>query len=898
MITSPPTPRRDAPSQALQRGTTSALRDRVPVVWLGLGLILALLNPWFPGLAWAAIHLVLLGALTHSIMVWSAHFTRALLKTRITVESQRRQHRQILIHIIGTVLVAGGVSTALWPATIIGATLVVIAVGWHGVALWQQLRTTLPGRFRVTVHYYLAAVACLPIGALLGVTLARGLGSEEHGRFLVAHTLTMVLGWVGLTVVGTLLTFWATLLRTRLDERADRLARQALPLLVAGVAVAVSAAALGVRWAAVAGLAGYLTGLLWWGRALIRPLRTVPPRHMSSASIAAALVWFAAAVALILVHLVRGPSWAAVADAYAPISIAVAAGFAAQMLVGALSHLVPMVIGGGAQVWRTGQAIFDRFAVARLTITNLGLVLWAAPTPPAVTTAGAGLTLLSLTTFLPLTFLAARAALREKGFRKPAEGGRRTALPPERSIWSAGQLVAGAAVVAVALSTAVAWDPGAAGLARAAKTSSVAGDLRPTGNTITVQVSMEGMRFTPDVITVPAGDELLIELVNNDPTTTHDLVLSNGVDSGRLMPGDRATLEVGVIGAAIDGWCSVVGHRQMGMILQIVVDSAESTDSDATRAGDDAAAPPGMTRSVPAPVPEPTVADDFTAVDPSLPPLPEGTVHEVTLTVEDTDLEVAPGVRQTRWTFNGTVPAPTLRGQVGDTFLITLVNEASMGHSIDFHSSALAPDTPMRTIPPGESLTYTFTAKRAGIWMYHCATMPMSAHIAAGLHGAVIIEPPGLPEVDASFVLQQSGAYVLGDGREDIQEVDAAAAVTGQPSFYTFNGVAFQYDHRPIEVTVGERVRVWLLNAGPTGHLTFHVIGSQFDTTYAEGGYLLKDGVDAFGSESGGSQALAIGPGQGGFVEFTLPETGTYPFVTHDMPLAENGAHGLFKAAP
>src|SRR5690606_24947864 len=151
-------------------------------------------------------------------------------------------------------------------------------------------------------------------------------------------------------------------------------------------------------------------------------------------------------------------------------------------------------------------------------------------------------------------------------------------------------------------------------------------------------------------------------------------------------------------------------------------------------------------------------------------------------------LEVAPGVRQTRWTFNGGVPAPTLHGRVGDTFVITLVNDATMGHSIDFHSSALAPDKPMRTIPPGESLTYTFTAVRAGIWMCHCGRMPMSAHIAAGLHGAVIIEPPGLPAVDHSYVFQQSGVYVNGDGRTQIHEVDAAAALTGEPTFYTFNG--------------------------------------------------------------------------------------------------------------
>jgi nitrite reductase (NO-forming) len=89
-----------------------------------------------------------------------------------------------------------------------------------------------------------------------------------------------------------------------------------------------------------------------------------------------------------------------------------------------------------------------------------------------------------------------------------------------------------------------------------------------------------------------------------------------------------------------------------------------------------------------------------------------------------------------------------------------LVNDSSIGHSIDFHAGALAPDQPMRTIAPGASLVYRFTATRAGIWMYHCSSMPMSAHIANGLFGAVVVDPPGLPPVDRSYVLVQSELYL------------------------------------------------------------------------------------------------------------------------------------------
>src|SRR5690606_31750590 len=128
--------------------------------------------------------------------------------------------------------------------------------------------------------------------------------------------------------------------------------------------------------------------------------------------------------------------------------------------------------------------------------------------------------------------------------------------------------------------------------------------------------------------------------------------------------------------------------------------------------------------------------------------------------------EGAPGIRQERWTFGGTAPGPVLRGKVGDTFEITLVNDGTIGHSIDFHAGALAPDEPMRTIQPGESLTYSFTATRSGIWMYHCATMPMSLHVANGMFGAVVIDPPGLPEVDREFLLVQSEFYLGAQGAE------------------------------------------------------------------------------------------------------------------------------------
>jgi nitrite reductase (NO-forming) len=243
-------------------------------------------------------------------------------------------------------------------------------------------------------------------------------------------------------------------------------------------------------------------------------------------------------------------------------------------------------------------------------------------------------------------------------------------------------------------------------------------------------------------------------------------------------------------------------------------------------------------------------------------------------------------VRQQLWTFNGTAPGPVLRGRIGDTFEVTLINDGGMEHGIDFHAGALAPNAPMRSIDPGESLVYRFTAAKAGIWMYHCSTMPMLHHIGNGMYGAVIIDPPDLPPVDREYVLVQSELYL---GGQD-QPGDLAKMQAEQPDAVVFNGYG-QYAHRPLAARAGERVRVWVLDAGPNRASAFHVVGAQFDTVYREGQWQLRP------RDPGGAQVLDLSPAGGGFVETVFPEPGTYPFVSHIMVDAERGARGVFEVS-
>jgi nitrite reductase (NO-forming) len=452
----------------------------------------------------------------------------------------------------------------------------------------------------------------------------------------------------------------------------------------------------------------------------------------------------------------------------------------------------------------------------------------------------------------------------------------------DRTVPASRGVAVGLALVLVAVLAGMVGDrlagPGA-GLAPAP-----AAGVAPTGNTVTVDVVADGMRFVPDQVEVDPGDRLVINLTNVDQRR-HDLVLANGAHTPPISQGATATLDAGVISGPMEGWCSLPGHRQQGMVFTII-----TTGNPAAAAGDASgghhhhggAGPPGGPLRVD-PMADPGEA--FTPYDAVLPPAdPSTTVHRHTFRVQEVSGEVAPGVSQTLWTFNGTAPGPVLRGRVGDVFEIRLINDGSVDHGIDFHAGALAPDEPMRPIDPGEELVYRFTATHAGVWMYHCSTMPMLHHIGNGMYGVVIIDPPDLPPVDREYVLVQSEFYLGPDG--EIGDLAKMQAET--PDAVVFNGYVSQYAHRPLPATTGDRVRIWVLNAGPSRWAAFHVVGGLFDTVYREGRFELTP------DDPGGAQTLDLAPSAGGFVETVFPEAGTYPFVSHSMVDAERGARGVF----
>ena len=217
-----------------------------------------------------------------------------------------------------------------------------------------------------------------------------------------------------------------------------------------------------------------------------------------------------------------------------------------------------------------------------------------------------------------------------------------------------------------------------------------------------------------------------------------------------------------------------------------------------------------------------------------------------------------------------------------------LTNDGKVGHSIDFHASQTSMDVDMRTLQPGESLTYQFRAEYAGVWMYHCGTAPVLHHIGNGMFGAVVIDPPDLAPVDHEYLFVQSELYLGPDGKPG----DLTKMTNEAFDAVVFNGYFQQYVHAPIRVEPGQRLRLYLLDAGPNENSAFHVVGTIFDTVYKEGTYLLRRG----NVDRGGAQVLDLQPAQGGFVELTVPKQGRYAIVTHKFANPGKGALGFFQA--
>ena len=297
-----------------------------------------------------------------------------------------------------------------------------------------------------------------------------------------------------------------------------------------------------------------------------------------------------------------------------------------------------------------------------------------------------------------------------------------------------------------------------------------------------------------------------------------------------------------------------------------------------------ASAPGQSATAVPANVTPPPYAK-HTTYDPVLPSASSDKVKEITLHVKETIGEVAPDTPVDLWTFDGTAPGPVLHVNLGDTIKFTLVNNGSTEHSIDFHAAQTAWNINYGPVKPGASFSFTWKANYPGVFMYHCGTPPVIHHIANGMYGAIVVTPPDLSPVSKEYVLVQS-EFSVTKGADGLFHTDGAKLNAITPDYVVFNGFANQYQAAPLTANPGERIRLWVVNAGPTTFSAFHVIGALFDTAYADGN---PQNVQH------GAQTVTVPPGGGYMVELTIPDAGLYPFVTHSFAYTGKGALGLIK---
>lgn len=286
-----------------------------------------------------------------------------------------------------------------------------------------------------------------------------------------------------------------------------------------------------------------------------------------------------------------------------------------------------------------------------------------------------------------------------------------------------------------------------------------------------------------------------------------------------------------------------------------------------------------------------TITATAPAFDARVAPASKARVREFRIPMTHRTIEIAPGVQYDGWTFGNTVPGPVIRVNEGDLVKVTLVNESDAAHSIDFHSARIPMDVAFRSIGPGEELEFEFTANDPGTFMVHCGTPPVLMHIMQGMYLPIIVDPKGGwgTKVDKEFVLTQSEFYAV-QNAHGTHGPDWEAAMAKDADYVVFNGKANQYQAAPLEVNVGDRVRFFVMNAGPSLRSDFHIVGAVFDRVYPGGDpKTMLSNVQTYTVPAGGGAVFET--------EFRAGESGegVYAFVTHAFADASKGAVGLIK---
>ncbi len=255
-----------------------------------------------------------------------------------------------------------------------------------------------------------------------------------------------------------------------------------------------------------------------------------------------------------------------------------------------------------------------------------------------------------------------------------------------------------------------------------------------------------------------------------------------------------------------------------------------------------------------------------------------GTHVAIQIYAEETTVHVAPGTPFHAWTFDGSVPGPTILLKQGDHVALTLHNlDPMMAHSIDLHAALVAPNMNFVDVPAGRSRTIHFVASVPGVFLYHCESEPMLQHIAMGMYGAVVVTPKTAPAPQA--VVVQSEFYLPPTYENMLND---------QPTYVVFDGALDCLVTHPLRATVGKPFMLAFVNAGPNQSSAFHVVGGTLGTVDQSG-----NPADALHDV----QTVDVPPGDGILVTLKFAQPGVYPFVSHDMAQFARGAVGHIAVA-
>ena len=339
-----------------------------------LSLIIAM--PWIRHSSdpkWILVHLLLLGAITNLIFVWSSHFTFTMLRLPATSDRKPYLVRVIFLN-VGVVLIITGEIQEIKFLMVLGAVLVVISASFHAQSLFKHMSKALPSRFKRIPRFYIVSALFLVLGGTLGGFLSQGLKGETKYQLLFAHYSANIFGWIGITVAGTLITLIPTMLRTQLPVLAERRGYKSFPWLVLSTLLMMLGALSDRRMFSAGAVLMFMGAWLY----LLSPHFSLLLKRNNPFSILSTFssnAWLLISALSLAIDLITESTWKVVNHRAESLIFMLGIGFALQIGLGALSYLIPVVLGGGPENARMNVAVSERFKSLRLIFLNVGLFL-------------------------------------------------------------------------------------------------------------------------------------------------------------------------------------------------------------------------------------------------------------------------------------------------------------------------------------------------------------------------------------------------------------------------------------------------------------------------------------------------------------------------------------------